>query len=107
MIDGALPTMIDEVLISSREIYGLTVAPAPLNRHLKVIMLAPTASLFDQSALTARAERAVAMARAAPEDKYAGLADDDRLAHNFPDLDLLDPNLPTVQQLETMARAAE
>ncbi len=55
----------------------------------------------------ALAERAVAMARAAPEDKYAGLADAGLLAHDFPDLDLLDPDLPTVAQLEAMARAAE
>ena len=55
----------------------------------------------------ALAERAVAMARAAPEDKYAGLADAALLAHDFPDLDLIDPDLPTVGQLETMARAAE
>jgi PmbA protein len=55
----------------------------------------------------ALAARAVAMARAAPEDKYAGLADEALLAHKFPDLDLIDPNLPTVKQLETMAAAAE
>ena len=55
----------------------------------------------------ALAERAVAMARAAPEDKYAGLADAGQLARDFPDLDLIDPDLPTVAQLETMARAAE
>jgi PmbA protein len=55
----------------------------------------------------ALAERAVAMARAAPEDKYAGLADEALLAHDFPDLDLIDPDLPTVGQLEAMARAAE
>ena len=59
----------------------------------------------DSTALLA--ERAVAMARAAPEDKYAGLADAGLLAHKFPDLDLLDPELPTVKQLETMAVAAE
>jgi PmbA protein len=53
------------------------------------------------------AERAVAMARAAPEDKYAGLADTSLLAHDFPDLDLIDPDLPSVAQLEAMARAAE
>src|SRR5487761_2456831 len=46
-------------------------------------------------------------ARAAPEDKYAGLAETSQLTHDFPDLDLIDPNLPTVAQLETMARAAE
>src|SRR5471030_2329196 len=59
----------------------------------------------DSTALLA--ERAVAMARAAPEDNYAGLADAGLLAHKFPDLDLLDPGLPTVKQLETMAVAAE
>ena len=53
------------------------------------------------------AERAVAMARAAPEDRFAGLADEKLLAHDFPDLDLLDPDLPTVAQLEAAARAAE
>ena len=55
----------------------------------------------------ALAERAVAMARAAPEDKFAGLADANLLAHDFPDLDLIDHDLPTVKQLEAMARAAE
>jgi len=53
------------------------------------------------------AERAVAMARVAPEDKFAGLAEPDRLAKQIPDLDLLDPELPSVTQLEAMARAAE
>jgi len=55
----------------------------------------------------ALAERAVAMARAAPEDKFAGLADAAQLAHKFPDLDLIDPDLPTVTQLEQSARTAE
>ena len=179
MIDAALRTMIDEVLISSPELFGSPVAPAILLRHVKDLMPAPTASLFDLSALTDRAERlvkaalaagaetadavavrssslaievrdgateetesaegddlglrvligrrqavvstndlsseaiagiaerAVAMARAAPEDKYAGLADESLLAHKFPDLDLLDPAMPTVKQLETIANEAE
>ena len=53
------------------------------------------------------AERAVAMARVAPEDKFAGLAEPDMLAKSIPDLDLLDPELPSVTQLEATARAAE
>src|SRR5690242_7904488 len=53
------------------------------------------------------AERAVAMAQVAPDDPFAGLADPDRLAHHFPDLDLLDPNLPSVAELEARARRAE
>jgi len=55
----------------------------------------------------ALAARAVAMARAAPEDEFAGLADSGLLAHDFPDLDLVDPELPSVQALEAQARAAE
>jgi PmbA protein len=55
----------------------------------------------------ALAERAVAMARVAPEDKFAGLADAALLAHRFPDLDLVDPALPDVATLEKRARAAE
>ncbi|HYW60379.1 MAG TPA: TldD/PmbA family protein [Xanthobacteraceae bacterium] len=53
------------------------------------------------------AERAVAMARIAPEDKFAGLATPDQLATSIPDLDLLDSELPSVARLETTARAAE
>jgi len=55
----------------------------------------------------ALAARAVAMARVAPADKYAGLADPQLLARTIPDLDLLDPELPAVSRLEEMARAAE
>jgi PmbA protein len=53
------------------------------------------------------AERAVAMARVAPEDRFAGLAEPELLARDIPDLDLLDPELPNVEQLEQMARTAE
>jgi PmbA protein len=53
------------------------------------------------------AERAVAMARVAPDDKYVGLADPALLAHSFPDLDLLDPVIPSVAELERRAQEAE
>jgi PmbA protein len=53
------------------------------------------------------AERAVAMARVAPEDPFAGLADPARLARDIPDLDLLDPDLPTIAVLEERAKRAE
>src|ERR1700689_834033 len=55
----------------------------------------------------ALAERAIAMARVAPEDKFAGLADSALLARSFPDLDLLDPDMPSVDLLERRARQAE
>ena len=57
--------------------------------------------------LDALAERAVAMARAAPDDKFAGLADPALLARAFPDLDLLDPDMPSVDVLEQRAQQAE
>jgi PmbA protein len=57
--------------------------------------------------LDALADRAVAMARAAPEDQFAGLADPALLARSFADLDLLDPDMPSVAVLEERARAAE
>jgi PmbA protein len=55
----------------------------------------------------ALAERAIAMARAAPEDRFAGLADSSLLAKTFAELDLIDPDMPTVKRLEDLARAAE
>jgi PmbA protein len=55
----------------------------------------------------ALAERAVAMARAAPDDRFAGLADAAQLAHQFPALDLIDPDMPGVDELEARAREAE
>ena len=64
-----------------------------------------SANVFTDPA--ALAERAVAMAKVAPEDKYAGLPDKDRLAQSFPDLDLLDVTLPTADELTRAALAAE
>jgi PmbA protein len=53
------------------------------------------------------AQRAVAMARVAPEDRFAGLADPSLLARDIPDLDLIDPELPAVTTLEQRAKRAE
>jgi PmbA protein len=53
------------------------------------------------------AERAVAMAKVAPDDEYVGLADPALLARDFPDLDLLDPEIPAVAELERRAQEAE
>lgn len=53
-------------------------------------------------------ERAVAMAKLAPEDPYAGLADPELLARGpLPDLDLFDPSEPAAEALEDRSRAAE
>jgi PmbA protein len=53
------------------------------------------------------AERAVAMARVAPDDAYVGLADPELLARAFPDLDLLDRDIPGAAELERRAAEAE
>jgi PmbA protein len=62
---------------------------------------------LSRAGVPALAERAVAMAKVAPEDKFAGLADRDRLARGFPDLDLVDRDMPGVDALETLAQRVE
>ncbi|MDH5189242.1 MAG: TldD/PmbA family protein [Rhodospirillaceae bacterium] len=53
-------------------------------------------------------ERAVAMAKAVPEDEFAGLAEPDQLiSGSVPDLDMFDPIEPSAKEMEEMARAAE
>lgn len=59
------------------------------------------------AALKELAERAVAMARAVPEDPYCGLAEPGQLANDWADLDLADPVEPSVDRLIELAREAE
>jgi len=59
------------------------------------------------AALRALAERAVAMARAAPEDPTAGLAPQDRLATTLPDFDLADTVELTAAELKDRSLAVE
>ena len=58
-------------------------------------------------ALQQMAERAVAMARMVPEDKFAGLADPADIAKSFPDLDLYDATDLSVEKMTEMADTAE
>lgn len=51
--------------------------------------------------------RAIAMARAAPEDPYCGLAANEDLATSVPDLDLADTSEPTGDELFVRAQQAE
>ncbi len=62
---------------------------------------------FSADALAALPGRAVAMARLAPEDKFAGLAPKDRLAKTIPQLDLEDSVEPSAELLIARARGAE
>ncbi|OCP16796.1 MULTISPECIES: TldD/PmbA family protein [unclassified Ensifer] len=59
---------------------------------------------FDPKVL---AERAVAMAKASPEDPFASLADPDRLAKSYPDLELFDDREVSTEALTEAALAAE
>jgi PmbA protein len=52
-------------------------------------------------------ERTLAMARAVPEDPFCGLADPDQIAHDWPQLDMLDPVEPSAEELIERARACE
>jgi PmbA protein len=63
---------------------------------------------FSEDAVVALVERAVAMAREAPEDEWAGLAPADRLLHGEPPrLDLADRVDPGPEELRDLALAAE
>src|SRR5579871_2428999 len=62
---------------------------------------------FSPVALAELAERAVAMARAVPEDPFCGLAEPGEIARSFPELDLNDPKEPSVAELTARLREAE
>lgn len=63
---------------------------------------------FSKSGLRELVERCAAMAKAAPEDPYCGLAPSDRLAKPpFPDLDLGDFAEPDTETLKARAAACE
>jgi PmbA protein len=59
------------------------------------------------AALDELVDRALAMAATVPDDPWAGLADPDQLATQFPDLDMEDPDEPAGETLIEMARACE
>lgn len=67
-----------------------------------------SASDIRPETMRAMAERAVAMAREAPEDEWIGLAEPGQLATEIPDLDLYDDSAePAPAALEAAALAAE
>jgi len=58
-------------------------------------------------ALAELVQRALAMARAVPEDPYCGLALPEQVTHHWPDLDIADPVEPSATELIDHARVAE
>ncbi|MGE3303850.1 MAG: TldD/PmbA family protein [Hyphomonadaceae bacterium] len=66
-----------------------------------------TSTDLSPAGLAALVERTVAMAKAAPEDPYCGLADKTLLAASIPALDAEDSVRPDAARLEALAREAE
>jgi PmbA protein len=62
---------------------------------------------FDSAGFDALVGRAVAMARTAPEDPYAGLADPDLVAKSWPELELDDGEEPSAEALYAQAAECE
>lgn len=62
---------------------------------------------FSREALDGLPGRALAMARLAPEDKFAGLAPKEKLATTFPEIESDDPQEPSTVLLVERAREAE
>jgi PmbA protein len=64
-------------------------------------------SVLTREAIHRLAENALRMAKLAPPDPFAGVADPDQLAREIPELDLAANDLPDPQRLEEIARRAE
>ena len=76
---------------------------------LRVFVGARVASISAnmETEFTELAERAVAMAKVSPDDPFAGLGDPERLARDFPELDLADPVPPNPDHMCERAMACE
>ena len=64
-------------------------------------------SQLDSETIRTLAARAVAMAKVAPEDPYVRLAAAGEIASEIPQVEIYDPNVPTVEHLTETAMAAE
>ncbi len=62
---------------------------------------------METKALDELVARAVAMARAAPEDPHCGIASPDQITDDGPELDICDTDEPTAESLIAAAQAAE
>lgn len=76
------------------------------------VFIGPRQAMVSSSDVSASAmdelvERAVAMARSVPEDPYCGLAEQDQLATDFPDLEGCDESEPGADTLSERAAQAE
>ncbi len=53
------------------------------------------------------AEKAISMAKVVPEDKYAGLAPNELLANDYPQIEMMDVNEPSVETLLSKVKETE
>ena len=76
------------------------------------LFLGQSAALIAGSVLTPESlqrlvDRAIAMAKLAPPDPYAGIAEPELLAKTFPDLDMVSKTELTMTELQALAQRAE
>jgi PmbA protein len=64
-------------------------------------------SVLTQDGLQRLVDRALAMAKLAPPDPFAGIADSSQLATDFPDLDLVSKTEACMEELKVLAQRAE
>lgn len=92
---------LEEVERSEGETIGLRVFVGQRSASIQT-------SDFSPESFASLAERAIAMARLAPEDPYSGLAPAEKLDQGpLPELDLFDPSEPSPQDLRDTALEAE
>jgi PmbA protein len=109
-----------DALIINRRATDISIREGKLEKHeyaesseigLRVFVGKSSAAIagskFDSEALARLAESVVALAKVAPEDEYAGLADKSQYARAIADLDLADGALPDTAKLRGMALDAE
>ncbi len=81
------------------------------NVGLRVFFGKRTASIstsqLDDKNIRSLADRAVAMAKLAPEDPFVRLATDSEISKSIPDLDIFDNTMPGTDRLKDRAAAAE
>lgn len=111
--DAADALMVEEKSLSVQQRLAMTeevLRKESVNVGLRVIVGLKTAivstSQIDRVGLDSFAERAVAMARSVPEDKFCGLAEFPA-STPFADLDLDDPDEPGLKELVDRASEAE
>ena len=66
-----------------------------------------SSSDFKADAIEETVARAVAMAKAVPEDPYCGLAEAEQLVRDYPDIDSVDPEEPSAERLMEIAKVCE